>query len=178
MARIYTRSGDKGDTGMVGGSRVGKDDPLVQAIGDVDELNAVIGVARSSGADEGLDHALAAIQNELFEVGAALAGAEPPAGFPPVERLERAIDLLQKRLPPLREFILPGGSPLAAHVHHARAVCRRAERSVVAASRHSDREVFAAVVVYLNRLSDLLFVLARTANARSAVQEVVWRKSE
>lgn len=178
MARIYTRSGDKGDTGMVGGSRVGKDDPLVQAIGDVDELNAVIGVARASGADEELDTALAAIQNELFEVGAALAGAEAPAGFPPVERLERTIDLLQERLPPLREFILPGGSPLAAHVHHARAVCRRAERSVVAASRHSDRSMFAAVVVYLNRLSDLLFVLARTANARSAVQEVVWRKSE
>jgi cob(I)alamin adenosyltransferase len=178
MARIYTRSGDKGETGLVGGARVRKDDPLVQAIGDVDELNALIGVARASGADDDLDAALSEIQNELFEVGAALAGAETPAGFPPVNRLEQAIDRLQERLPPLREFILPGGSPLAAHLHHARTVCRRAERSVVGASGHADRDVLASVVVYLNRLSDLLFVLARTANARSAVQEVVWRKPE
>jgi len=176
MARIYTRSGDKGDTGLVGGERLPKDDPLVQAIGDVDELNAVIGVARASGADEELDAALAAIQNELFDVGAALAGAEPPDSFPPVARLEQAIDDLEEQLPPLREFILPAGSPQAAHLHHARAVCRRAERSVVGA--FAGRAVVGAILVYLNRLSDLLFVLARTANARSAVQEVVWRKSE
>ncbi|MEW5883697.1 MAG: cob(I)yrinic acid a,c-diamide adenosyltransferase [Armatimonadota bacterium] len=176
MARIYTRSGDKGDTGLVGGERLPKDDPLVQAIGDVDELNAVIGVARACGVGEELDAALAVIQNELFEVGAALAGAEPADGFPPVSRLEQAIDQFEERLPPLREFILPAGSPQAAHLHHARAVCRRAERSVVAA--FAGRAVVGAILVYLNRLSDLLFVLARTANARSAVQEVVWRKSE
>ncbi|MER3413018.1 MAG: ATP:cob(I)alamin adenosyltransferase [Armatimonadota bacterium] len=176
MARIYTRTGDEGDTGVVGGKRLRKDAPLVEAMGDVDELNAVIGLARACGTDEETDAELAVIQNELFEVGAALAGAGPPDGFLPVGRLEQVIDRLQERLPPLREFILPGGSLAAAHLHHARAVCRRAERSVVAVL--ADRGEVGTILVYLNRLSDLLFVLARTANARSAVQEVVWRKSE
>lgn len=172
MARIYTRTGDKGDTGLVGGRRISKDDLLIHAIGDVDELNAAIGVARAHGSDGDVDEMLATIQNDLFGVGAALAGSDS-FGTPPVERIERAIDHFQEGLPPLREFILPAGSPQAAHLHYARAVCRRAERSVVAVSSNAG-----GILVYLNRLSDLLFVLARTANVRSAVQETVWRKSE
>lgn len=175
MARIYTRTGDKGDTGLVGGRRISKDDLLIRAIGDVDELNAAIGVARAHGSDGEVDEILTTVQNDLFGVGAALAGGDS-FGTPPVERIERAIDHFQEGLPPLREFILPAGSPQAAHLHYARAVCRRAERSVVAVIPRSSHA--RGILVYLNRLSDLLFVLARTANARSAVQETVWRKSE
>lgn len=167
MARIYTKTGDKGETGLHGGGRVSKSDPLMAALGDVDELNAHIGVARfhfAAWAD--VDGLLARIQNDLFALGASLAGAvgKPPSEIP----LEQAIDRLQSELEPLRNFILPGGMQGAAALHVARAVCRRAERSLVALGGQD------AGVRYLNRLSDLLFVLGRTANRRSGVSDVKW----
>jgi cob(I)alamin adenosyltransferase len=179
--KIYTKTGDAGDTGLFGGRRVTKDDARVEAYGAVDELNAALGVARARGADADLDALLGAIQDQLFTLGAALAtppaAAKARAALPPVEpawiaALEAAIDRLDGELPPLRQFILPGGTPLAADLHLARAVCRRAERRVV--SLHHHEPVEAEVLAYLNRLSDFLFVAARAANRRAGVQETLW----
>lgn len=180
LSRIYTKSGDGGETGLGDGTRVPKDHPRVTAYGEVDELNAVLGLALacSPGCPEtGL---LRAIQNDLFDVGADLCvpGPDRPDQSPALrvtaaqaERLERAIDRLNERLRPLTSFILPGGSVAAAHLHLARTVCRRAERAVVTLMRIEP--VNPQVLIYLNRLSDLLFVLARVANDDGRA-DVLW----
>jgi len=166
LTRIYTRGGDKGQTSLGDGSRISKLDPRVAAMGDVDELNSLVGWAG------GLDR----IQNELFDLGADLsvpfvAGDERlRITEEAVERLEREIDDANESLPELKSFVLPGGSERAARLFLARAVCRRAERAALAVP---DRNPLATV--YLNRLSDLLFVLARAANADSGTDETLWR---
>lgn len=177
--KIYTKTGDAGETGLFGGTRVSKASARVAAYGDVDELNSVLGVARLHPIDEARDALLQQIQSELFDVGAELA-ARPgkDVGIPlvddgDIERLERAIDAAEEELAPLESFILPGGSPGAAHLHLARTVCRRAERSVVGLA--AGEAVRPEIVRYLNRLSDLLFVLARLANTRAGVADVPWR---
>lgn len=175
--KIYTRTGDEGETGLWGGLRVPKDSPRVQAYGTVDECNAAIGVARASGVDAELDALLAQVQNDLFVVGADLATPGETAHVPrisseAVDMLEGAIDRLEVQLEPLRQFILPGGTPSAAYLHLARTVCRRAERWVVTLSR--SEPVNPQVIIYLNRLSDLLFVAARRANANAGVHDVPW----
>lgn len=179
--KIYTKTGDRGQTGLIGGARVSKAHIRVTAYGAVDETNAVLGVVRSLHPPRPMDRLLAAIQQDLFRLGADL--ATPPMarrrgvataeiGADDVARLERWIDAAQARLMPLRRFILPGGSPLAAHLHQARAVCRRAERAVVALAEREP--IGAQVVPYLNRLGDYLFVLARLANRRARVREAEW----
>jgi cob(I)alamin adenosyltransferase len=177
--KIYTRTGDDGSTGLLGAGRVPKSAPRVEAYGAVDELNACLGVVRAFGAT-GLDEDLAAIQAKLFTVGALLATTEPepPARVGTVTDadiagLEAVIDRLEAGLPALKNFILPAGTPLAAHLHLARTVCRRAERRVVALLQHE--HVDPAVVRYLNRLADLLFVMARDANRQGGGKEVEWR---
>ena len=178
--KIYTKTGDAGDTGLFGGPRVGKDDLRVEAYGAVDELNAVLGLARARGGDPELASLLAAAQDQLFTVGASLAtppGAKARAAVPPVDpawtaALEGAIDRFEAELPPLRHFVLPGGTALAADLHHARAVCRRAERRVV--TLHHRAPVDADLLAYLNRLSDFLFVAARIANHRAGAAEITW----
>jgi cob(I)alamin adenosyltransferase len=173
ISRVYTKSGDEGETSLVDGSRVSKADPRVAAYGDVDELNSLLGIARTGLTDPQLDEALGKIQNELFILGADL--ASPPEIQVPrivedhVAEMERLIDLLLEELEPLREFILPGGTQLGATLHLARAVSRRAERSVVALARQS--AINKPALIYLNRLSDLLFVMARAANIRSGAKE-------
>jgi cob(I)alamin adenosyltransferase len=180
--RIYTRTGDKGDTGLFGGGRVPKNHPRVEAYGDVDELNAVIGMARSIEMMPRIDEVLAPIQRDLFSLGALLATPQPDKVAQQLEKariddariaeLEQAIDHGEQELEPLRAFILPGGTPKSAALHVARTVCRRAERKVIALAHEVD--VPPIVVVYLNRLSDLLFVLARVANRRAGTAEVTW----
>lgn len=180
LNKIYTRTGDDGTTGLVDGSRVAKHDALMQAVGDVDEANSAIGVAVAAlGSGEEAD-LLRRIQNDLFDLGADLATPVTDAADPEwalritqgqVERLEREIDRLNEGLAALDSFVLPGGSPAAAAVHLARAIARRAERSAVAAA--AERTINAPARAYLNRLSDLLFVLARHLNAGGA-GDVKW----
>lgn len=176
--RIYTRTGDRGETGLIGGQRVPKDHRRVEAYGAVDELNALLGVVRAEPDAAPIDALLAGIQHRLFDLGAELATpAGPPQGQSAIgdadiEELERAIDTHQASLPPLREFILPGGVRLAATLHVARTVCRRAERRLVTLAR--EESVREELERYLNRLSDLLFVLARVANHRARRADVVW----
>jgi cob(I)alamin adenosyltransferase len=180
-AKIYTRTGDKGDTSLFGGQRVPKDALRIEAYGTVDELNSVLGIVRADSEDPRIHRVLTQIQHDLFAVGADLATPRS------VERkdvrrvepkdchaLERTIDDLEARLKPLRSFILPGGSPIAARLHFARTVCRRAERCVVRLSRHED--IGEGMTMYLNRLSDLLFILARYANLEAKVPEVKWKQ--
>jgi len=178
--KIYTKTGDSGTTGLLGGARVPKDDPRVAAYGDVDEANAVIGSAAALAAGP-LAKLLSGIQKDLFAIGARLADpthavasrrAKAAVTGAQVRRLEKAIDARERELPPLRAFVLPGGSPLGATLHQARTVVRRAERSVVGLSHQADVEP--GIVVYLNRLSDLLFVLARHANHRAGKPEQRW----
>jgi cob(I)alamin adenosyltransferase len=180
LVKIYTRTGDTGDTSLLGGDRVSKAEPRVAAYGDVDELNACLGAARSALADEGLASMLQRIQQDLFAVGARLAdvrrrvadrAVKTAVGDADIRRLEEWIDRLEEELPPLRRFILAGGSAGGASLHVARAVCRRAERSVV---RLGAEAVEPEVLVFLNRLSDLLFVMARAANHRAGVPEIEW----
>lgn len=179
--RIYTRTGDAGETGLFGGKRLAKDDRRVAAYGTVDELNAALGVARAAGAGE-IDVVLGELQHKLFDLGAELATppehGEPPGGVThaDVEKLEAAIDRADGDLSKLRAFILPGGTPLAASLHLARAVCRRAERETVTLQR-AEPETPAVVLTFLNRLSDLLFVLARLANHRAGAPDVEWVQS-
>ena len=175
--KIYTKTGDDGETGLWGGLRVAKDTLRVQAYGTVDECNAALGVARADGAVGELDAYLNAIQNQLFVVGADLATPGTAANIPRVQEadvrsLEDAIDTLETHLPALTQFILPGGTLLAAHLHLARTICRRAERAVVTLARE---EACSPVIgVYLNRLSDFLFVAARAANHSAGVADVPW----
>jgi cob(I)alamin adenosyltransferase len=177
--KLYTKTGDDGTTGLFGGGRVKKASLRVEAYGTVDELNAAIGVARATKLEPFTDGILAEVQVDLFTLGAELAcvpGKEAKLSMKlleaaDAERLERAIDAAEAGLPPLKNFVLPGGSPQAAALHLARTVCRRAERSVLAVEDAPPRR---EVVVYLNRLSDLLFVLARKANATLGVEDVPW----
>jgi len=178
--KIYTKTGDDGSTGILGKGRLRKDDARIEAYGTIDELNAVLGVVRASGLDASADALTAQLQDELFNVGAALADPNPEGAFhnqitdEHVERLERAIDQLVDEVEPLRSFILPGGSPAAAGLHLARAVSRRAERLVVHLAHQPDQHVPTPLLIYLNRLSDLLFVLARAVNQRAGVADVPW----
>ena len=178
--KIYTKTGDDGTTGLFGGARVAKHDPRVEAYGTVDEANATIGVARAAGMSDEIDGVLERVQTDLFIVGAELAsvpGSESRlklelVGDADVLRLEAAIDAAERGLPPLETFVLPGGSKAAAVLHQARTVTRRAERQVLALREVSP--VREALVVYLNRLSDLLFVLARRANQDAGIADVPW----
>ena len=180
LTKIYTRKGDDGSTGLGGGQRVAKDSPRVAAYGTVDELNSAIGVALAHGLVPRLAQVLPSIQNELFHLGSDLCFLEEDKGKWPipqieprhVDALEALIDELNAVVGPLANFILPGGAPGSAHLHVARTICRRAERRVVALRR--DTELPELVVIYLNRLSDLLFVLARVANRRAGAGEVTW----
>ncbi|RIK71965.1 MAG: cob(I)yrinic acid a,c-diamide adenosyltransferase [Planctomycetota bacterium] len=184
--KIYSKTGDDGKTGLFGGGRVGKDDPRIEAYGTVDELNAAIGVARASRVPAEIDAVLAAAQNDLFAAGAEL--ATPAEGLAMLDqrssrlgeghiaRLEAAIDRFDERLAPLKEFILPGGDPAGAALHLARTICRRAERRVVTLRNTEPDAVSDEVIVYLNRLGDLLFVLARAASASAGVRDVPWKK--
>ena len=176
ITRVYTKSGDAGETSLVDGSRVSKADLRVAAYGEVDELNSLLGVARVGLTDRQLDEALGRIQNELFIAGADLASPAtiqvPRIDEGHVSEMERLIDLLLEELEPLREFILPGGTQLGATLHLARTVARRAERSVVAlAAQSTVAGINQHALKYLNRLSDLLFVMARIANKRAGVKE-------
>jgi len=180
LARIYTRTGDKGETGLVGGRRVPKDSLRVQAYGHVDELNSILGLARSFLDDKELDTILEGLQQDLFVAGADLASAEPAEKIPRITKeriteLERTIDILQEALPPLKVFILPGGGQAGSILHFSRTVARRAERSIVTLSKVE--KISDQMVPYINRLSDLLFVLARIANYREGKREVEWHHS-
>jgi cob(I)alamin adenosyltransferase len=178
--KIYTKTGDGGTTGLFGGARVDKDDERVEAYGTVDEINAVLGTARAAHPPDAVDAVLERVQADLFVVGAELATVSGKEDKLPMQlvsaedatRLERAIDAMELGLPPLASFVLPGGSPAAAALHHARTVCRRAERRVLRASRNVT--VRREVLVYLNRLSDLLFVAARRTNHVAGVPDVPW----
>ena len=181
LNKIYTRTGDQGETGLADGSRIAKDSPLSQAIGDVDEANSAIGVALLAIDDPTVRAILASVQNELFDLGADL--ATPGDDFTPtdmtlrvvaaqIDRLERDIDRMNERLEALRSFILPGGAGGSAPLHLARAIARRAERSAVAANR--DRPLNPLALIYLNRLSDLLFVAARYV-AASGGGDILWQ---
>ena len=180
LSRIYTKSGDGGETGLGDGTRVPKDSVRVASYGDVDELNSVLGLLLSSCPEAPEPDLLLTIQNDLFDVGGDLCFPQLPDEAPgkflrvtalQVERLEQAIDRLNEHLEPLTSFVLPGGSPAAAWLHLARTVCRRAERSVVTLTR--TEPVNAQVAIYLNRLSDLLFVMARAANENGKA-DVLW----
>jgi len=177
--KLYTRTGDAGETSLFGGTRARKDDPRVDAYGEVDELNAWLGLARASSIDPELATALQQLQRDLFALGAQLADPADKIAArvtkaalvdDDVARLERLIDKMEEELPPLRRFILAGGAPAGAALHVARTVCRRAERRIVAL----DPPVDPVLLRYVNRLSDLLFVLARVANHRAGVPEIEW----
>jgi cob(I)alamin adenosyltransferase len=175
--KIYTKTGDDGETGLWGGLRVAKDDLRVQAYGTVDECNAALGLAQASNMPAELSAIVNQVQNQLFVVGADLATPGEAASIPRVGEaevafLEQHIDRLEASLEPLKQFILPGGTPAAAHLHLARTVCRRAERLVVGLAR--EESVNQQVGIYLNRLSDFLFVAARAANAQAGVDDVPW----
>ena len=170
--KIYTRTGDQGQTSLFGGARVAKNDARIEAYGTVDELSSFIGVARASSVPAEVDAELQRVQRDLFDIGARLA-SPGSSRFPGVDAerigaLERAIDAMESELPPLTGFILPGGSLGASQLHVARTVCRRAERCVVGLQDD-------ATVTYLNRLSDYLFVAARFANLRAGVPDVPWK---
>lgn len=185
--KIYTKGGDGGETGLLGGARVSKDDARVAAYGTVDELNAVIGVALALDPEGGTlgesGPALAAVQEDLFTIGARLASANPERllrkgtisalSADRIDALEAWIDALDAELPELDAFVLPGGSPLAAQLHIARTVCRRAERGVTALL-DAQPDLAEVVVPYINRLSDLLFTLARAANRRAGREDAMW----
>lgn len=176
--KIYTRGGDTGQTALFGGKRVSKDDARIEAYGTVDELNSFIGAARAAWPESPVDAELERIQSDLFDVGAQLAapGSDRFGGARPsrVQELERAIDHAEEELAPLTNFILPGGSAPAAQLHIARTVCRRAERIVVSLGAEAPQ----GTIVYLNRLSDFLFVAARFVNARQGTADVIWKKRE
>lgn len=178
--KIYTKTGDSGETSLFDNSRVSKADPRVDAYGEVDEVNACLGAALAAGVDADITAVLTAIQKDLFAVGARLADpssriadrvTKAAVTTQQTEMLEGTIDRLESELPPLRRFILPGGSPAGSLLHLARTVCRRAERRVVGLGTDA---IEPGVVIYLNRLSDLLFVMARAVNHRAGVPEIEW----
>jgi cob(I)alamin adenosyltransferase len=178
--KIYTRTGDDGSTGLYGGGRVAKCDLRIEAFGSVDELNAQLGVARAMGLPPGCDEILAHLQNQMFDLGAELATPDAQERGTDylqdsdVAQVETWIDEFESQLKPLQTFILPGGSQPTAHLHLARGVCRRAERRLVALAQASP--VRGLVVRYVNRVGDLLFVLARAANAELGHPDIFWQK--
>ncbi len=189
ITRVYTRTGDRGETALVGGKRVAKDEPRIEAYGTIDELNAVVGVVRAFNEErlaegEGhrwLDEVLRKLQNQLFDLGSELATPEDAAyegmfrvGEADVRELERLIDHCQKELTPLKSFILPGGGRIAAFLHQARTVCRRAEREILRLSRVETMSEWP--LRYTNRLSDLLFVLSRWVAKRLGEHEYLWER--
>lgn len=180
--KIYTKTGDRGETALFGGGRVPKDHPRVAAYGDVDELNSALGVVRATEPMDVFDQLLESIQRDLFSIGGHLATPDPERVMKSLEKatlsptrvseFEVVMDEAEQVLAPLRAFVLPAGTPKAASLHLARTVCRRAERSVVHLAHANDvPELF---IVYLNRLSDLLFTLARLVNYRAGVSDVTW----
>ena len=184
-SQLYTRTGDRGQTGLFGGRRVAKDSPRIEAYGTIDELNSALGVARSFVRQRGVDKALESIQNELFNIGAELASDKPvrkgkqqSSAFQldakRVQWLEALIDEYDAKVPPLRTFILPAGTTAASTVHLARTICRRAERRVITMGRRE--AVNPQIIAYLNRLNDLLFALARFLNKNARRRELTWRK--
>lgn len=182
--KIYTKSGDDGETGLYRGGRVRKDDRRIVAIGDLDELNALLGIVLSMAAAPEISEPVAAIQSDLFALGAQIASPDPATagtallGDEAIARLERTIDHGETELTPLTAFILPGGSTLGAHLHQSRAVCRRAERHLVALYDGALDEPAHVALRYLNRLGDLLFVLARWSNQLAGHAETEWHPAQ
>ena len=189
ITRVYTRTGDKGETGLVGGRRVPKDSPRIEAYGTVDELNSIVGLARvfneekleDGAAHRFLDRVLRDIQEELFDLGSEL--ATPPdlaregslhIGEREITRLEEILDACQKELGPLKSFVLPGGGRIGGYLHQCRTVCRRAEREILRLSRVEESTEFP--LIYMNRLSDLFFVLSRWVGKRLGEREYLWQK--
>jgi cob(I)alamin adenosyltransferase len=180
--KIYTKTGDDGTTGLIGGSRVKKYDSRLEAYGTVDELNASIGVLRSAELPENVIEILNQIQNKLFNIGSLLASDDKGAAFTTnlaiteenIKVLEDAIDEYQNQLPELTHFILPGGNFASAHCHVARTVCRRAERQILEFAEHS--KVQPEIIIYINRLSDFFFVLSRKLGFDAGIEEVKWMK--
>jgi len=180
--RIYTRTGDAGETGLIGGERVRKDAHVIHVVGELDELNACLGVALAHGVPSAIAQVLGEVQSRLFDIGAEIAA---PIGHRfhqeadlsgAVEHFEAQIDALEANLKPLRNFILPGGSVGSAHLHHARTVARRAERAMVSLSQ--DQEVRGIIIRYLNRLSDYLFVATRSTNHDHGIDDVPWTRAQ
>ncbi|MDT8437962.1 MAG: cob(I)yrinic acid a,c-diamide adenosyltransferase [Wenzhouxiangellaceae bacterium] len=173
LSKIYTRTGDDGTTGLGDGSRTQKDSLRVEAYGTVDEFNSALGLVIATCGDESIARVLLDVQHDLFDLGGELCmpGTEL-IGDAHIERLERELDRINADLPPLKDFILPGGSTAAAHAHLARTICRRAERRVIALARHEP--VNEPAIRYLNRLSDLMFVIARTIARASGIGEILW----
>jgi len=172
---LYTKFGDRGQTSLLGGSVVTKDEPRVEAYGAVDELNAVLGVVIAFSDIDDVTASLSRIQKDLFVIGAELAGGKKHIRPSRVGDLEKEIDVLWPELPPLKHFIIPGGSKIASLLHLARTVCRRAERQVVLLSNKEKKKVNPDIIVYLNRLSDLLFTHARYVNYKKKKEEVIWK---
>lgn len=175
LTKIYTRTGDKGTTGLGGNLRVSKDDVRIEALGTIDELNSLIGQVISFDLGDHLNSLLLAIQHDLFDMGGDLyIPGRSTINDAYVSRLENELDQQNQHLGPLKEFILPGGTPAAASCHHARTVCRRAERLLVKLS--ADHEINANAISYINRLSDLLFVVARTINKEAKREDIFWNR--
>jgi cob(I)alamin adenosyltransferase len=189
ITKVYTRGGDKGDTSLVGGKRVPKDSPRIDAYGTIDELNSIIGLARvfneenldAGEAHQFLDGVLCQVQDELFDLGSELATLPEffqegmyRVGEKEIERIEKLIDRCQKDLEPLKSFILPGGGRIGAYLHQCRTVCRRAEREILRLSRAE--EINHDVIKYTNRLSDLFFVLSRWISKQTGEQEYLWQR--
>lgn len=178
--KIYTRTGDHGQTSLFGGARVAKNDARIEAYGTIDELSSHLGVARAGGIPAEVDAVLEQVQSDLFAIGAHLAspGTSRFPGVDParISELESSIDIMERELAPLKNFILPGGTLAAAQLHVARTVCRRAERLVVALGDETPETL--STIAYVNRLSDYLFVAARFANGRAGVADVEWRNSQ
>jgi len=176
LTRIYTRTGDDGSTGLAGGGRLGKDSPRIEAIGSVDELNSLLGLLLSDELPAEVRDTLSPIQHRLFDLGGELAMPDTTLMRDAwVTQLEQQLDRLNSQLPPLKNFVLPGGNRPAAHCHVARSACRRAERELLRLSR--DEQVNSASLKYLNRLSDLLFVVARVLARQDGGQEILWQPS-
>ena len=189
ITRVYTRTGDTGETGLVGGKRISKDSPRIEAYGTIDELNSIVGLARAfneekladGDAHQFLDTVLRQIQDELFDLGSEL--ATPPdffqqgmyrVGEPEVKKIEQLIDECQKDLEPLKSFVLPGGGRIGAYLHQCRTVCRRAEREIVRLSRAEELSEWP--IKYVNRLSDLFFVLSRWISKKTGKDEYLWQR--
>ncbi len=173
LTKIYTRTGDKGDTGMADGSRVRKDSVLIKTLGDIDELNSVLGLLLNRTDDTSIVDTIRQVQNDLFDLGAELSASIDVLSVDHTDWLEKELDKMNESLPALKEFILPGGGEAAALCHFARSVCRRAERSLVALNQ--ERALRPELLAYINRLSDFLFVLARTLTKLSSGTEVYWQ---
>jgi cob(I)alamin adenosyltransferase len=179
LSKITTRTGDKGDTGLGDGSRVAKDSVRIEALGDVDETNSALGLLLSEPLPADVREALIAVQHDLFDLGGEIAvPGHTSLSTRQIERIEEQIERWNRDLPPLKEFILPGGARAAALAHLVRTVCRRAERSVVTAARAENESISDSARIYLNRLSDLMFVLGRVLNRAAGGSDVLWEQGK